>query len=210
MELVFDIVGAHAEPYAALPTLTLQLRIAETTGAHVHAVVLKGQIRIEPQRRRYTEAEQARLLDLFGEPHQWSESLHPFLWTHIAVAVPGFEGSTEVELPITCSYDFEIAAAKYFHGLENGEIPLVILFSGTAFVQSDQGVVASPVPWHKESQYRLPVSVWQSVVDLHFPNSGWLRVSRETLDALQAYKSRRALPTWDQAFELMLKEAGEE
>jgi hypothetical protein len=35
-------------------------------------------------------------------------------------------------------------------------------------------------------------------------------VSRETLDALARFKSDRALPTWDEAFEQLLKQAGEE
>jgi hypothetical protein len=47
-------------------------------------------------------------------------------------------------------------------------------------------------------------------MDLYFPNSGWLRVSRDTLDRLQQYKASRAVPTWDQAFELLLKHAGED
>ena len=47
-------------------------------------------------------------------------------------------------------------------------------------------------------------------MDLYFPNSGWLRLSRDSLDALQRFKANRALPTWDQAIERLLKEAGEE
>ena len=48
------------------------------------------------------------------------------------------------------------------------------------------------------------------MMDLYFPNTGWLRLRRETLDALQRYKSGRALLTWDETFELLLKEAGED
>jgi Family of unknown function (DUF6084) len=47
-------------------------------------------------------------------------------------------------------------------------------------------------------------------MDLYFPNSGWLRVRRDTLDELQRFKASRALPTWDQAFEQLLKAAGED
>jgi hypothetical protein len=47
-------------------------------------------------------------------------------------------------------------------------------------------------------------------MDRYFPNSAWLRVSRDTLDALTRFKARRALPTWEEAFEQLLKEAGEE
>jgi hypothetical protein len=37
-----------------------------------------------------------------------------------------------------------------------------------------------------------------------------VRLSRETLDALTRYKSARALRTWDETFEQLLKQAGEE
>jgi hypothetical protein len=53
----------------------------------------------------------------------------------------------------------------------------------------------------------MPVSVWQDVVDLHFPGSAWLRCRRETLDALAAFKAERALPTWDATLETLLAEA---
>ena len=38
---------------------------------------------------------------------------------------PASPASTEVDLPVTCTYDFEVAAAKYLHALDDGEIPLV-------------------------------------------------------------------------------------
>ena len=88
---------------------------------------------IEPQRRRYEPAEQARLVELFGDAPRWGETLRPFLWTHVGTVVTGFTATTEIDLPITCTYDFEVAAAKYLHGLDDGEIPLLLLFSGTVF-----------------------------------------------------------------------------
>ena len=54
----------------------------------------------------------------------------------------------------------------------------------------------------------LPVPVWRDLMDLYFPNSGWIRLRRDTIDALSRYKADRALPTWEDAFELLLKEAG--
>jgi hypothetical protein len=53
----------------------------------------------------------------------------------------------------------------------------------------------------------MPVSVWRSMMDLYFPNSSWIRIRRDTLDGLQRFRARRGLPTWDQAFEQLLKEA---
>jgi hypothetical protein len=212
--LAFDVIGARAEPHAAVPTLMLRLRVTEADAQRVHAVALRCQVMIEPQRRRYERAEQARLIELFGETPRWGDTLRPFLWTHIGTVLTGFDATTEVDLPLVCTYDFEVAAAKYLHGLESGEIPLLLLFSGTVFRGGEsgggKGFAASPVAWHEEASYRLPVAVWRDVMDRYFPNSGWMRVSRATLDALARFKADRALPTWDDAFEQLLKEAGEE
>jgi hypothetical protein len=209
-DLTFEVLDARAEPYAAVPTIMFRLRITEKSGAPVHAVALRCQIRIEPHLRRYNHDEEERLVEVFGEPPQWGQSLKPFLWTHVATTITGFDGSTEIDLPVTCTYDFEVAGTKFFHSLDDGEIPLVLLFSGTTFVRGDAGLSVAPVAWHEEASFRLPVAVWRDMMDLYFPNSGWLMVSRDTLDALTRFKAARALPTWDQVVEQLLKEAGEE
>jgi hypothetical protein len=208
--LAFEAVEARAEAHAAVPTIMLRMRVTETGGVTVHALALRCQIRIEPQRRRYQPEEEERLYELFGETPRWGDSLRPFLWTHVSTTISGFTGSHEFDLPIECSYDFEVAAAKYLHSLSGGEIPLVLLFSGSVFTRGDRGFAAEPVSWNLEASYRLPVAVWRGVMDLYFPNSGWLRVGRATLDRLQHFKASRAVPTWDQAFELLLKHAGED
>jgi hypothetical protein len=207
--LAFSVVDARAEPYAASPTLLFRLRVEESSGEAVHAIALRAQLRIEPQRRHYTPDEEDRLYEQFGPPPQWAESLRPFLWTHVGVMVPGFTGSTEFDLPVECTYDFEVTAARYLHALEGGEVPLVFLFSGTQFSHGQAGFNALPVAWDVEASYRLPVEVWRDLMDLYFPNSGWLRLHRDTLDALGSYKATRAVATWDQAIEKLLKEAGE-
>ena len=205
----FAVVDARSEPYAATPTIMVRLRITEASGGVVHALALRCQVRIEPQRRRYDQAEEERLYELFGETPQWGDSLRPFLWTHSSLTVPSFTGSTEVDLPLACTYDFEVAGARYLHSLGQGDIPLLLLFSGTAFTRSAAGVTAEPVSWNEEASYRLPVAVWRQTMDWYFPNSGWLRVGRDTLDALTRFKAERALPTWDMVVERLLKEAGE-
>ncbi len=207
-ELAIEVIDGRAEPYAAVPTLMLRLAITEPSGDPIHAIALRAQIQIEPQRRRYSKDEEARLLELFGEQPQWGESLRPFLWTHATTMLTGFTGRTEVDLPVTCSYDFEVAAAKYLHSLSDGEIPLAVLFSGTVFARRDGVVSVQPVAWHVEANYRLPVKVWRNLMDLYFPNSGWIRLRRESIDALTRYKAERAIPSWEDTFELLLKEAG--
>jgi hypothetical protein len=208
-DLVFDCVDGQADRYAAVPTLQLKLRISETTGAQVHAIALRCQIRIEPQRRRYSAEEADGLLELFGEPARWGDTLKPLQFATVSLMVPSFSGSTELDLPVPCTYDFEVAAAKYLHALGDGEVPLLLLFSGTVFTKGLGGFSVGQVPWHKEASYRLPVSVWREIMDRFFPGAGWIRVRRDTLDTLQRYKAVRALPTWDDALEALLKEAGE-
>jgi Family of unknown function (DUF6084) len=208
--LSFEVVGVRAEPHAAVPTIMFRLRVCESSGVSVHALALRCQIRIEPQRRRYSADEAVRLFEMFGDTPRWGDSMRPFLWTHTSMTLGSFSGSTDVDLPIECTYDFEVAAAKYLHSLSDGEIPLLFLFSGTIFTKGTTGFAAEPVAWDRESTFKLPVSVWQEVMDLYFPNSGWIRIQRDTLDSLQKFKSRRALPTWDMAFEQLLKQAGEE
>jgi hypothetical protein len=208
-DLVFDCVDGQPGRYAAVPTLQLRLRISETTGAQVHAIALRCQIRIEPQRRRYSAEEADGLLELFGEPSRWGDTLKPMQFATVSLMVPGFTGSIEVDLPVPCTYDFEVAAAKYLHALGDGEVPLLLLFSGTVFTKGVGGFSVAQVPWHKEATYRLPVSVWREIMDCFFPGSGWIRVRRDTMDALQRFKAVRALPTWDDALEALFKEAGE-
>ena len=204
----FQVIGARAEAYAAVPTLMLRLRITAADGTPVHALALRSQIMIEPTRRHYAGVEEARLTEIFGETPRWGDTLRPFLWTTVGMTVTGFSGSTEVDLPITCTYDFEIASTKYMHALENGEIPIVVLFSGTVFGKTSAGLSALPISWSEEASYRLPVAVWREMMDQYFPNTAWLRLSRDMLDSLQRYKVERTLRTWDETFELLLKEAG--
>jgi hypothetical protein len=211
--LRFACTGARAEPYAAGPSLLFDLRIDEDSGQRVHAVALRTQIRIEPRGRTYTPEEAAKLTDLFGEPSRWGETLNPLQLTMVASTVQGFDGTTTVALPVPLTYDLDIAATKYFHGLsdapdEDRGIPLLLLFSGSVFYAGPTGVQVGPVAWHEEANILLPVSVWRAAMDEHFPGGAWVRVRRETLDALAAYRSERVIPDWDETFERLLKEAG--
>jgi hypothetical protein len=205
--LRFACTGVRPEPYAFGPSLLLDLRIRVDPGQQVHTLALRTQIRIEPRRRRYTPSEAEKLTDIFGELPRWGETLNPLQLTEISTMVPGFTGETTVSIPVPLTYDIEIASTKYLHGLEDGDIPLLLLFSGTIFYRGPEGVQVGLVPWHEEATVRLPVSVWRATMDEHFPGSAWIRVRRETLDALSAYRSPRAIPNWDDTIERLLKEA---
>ena len=208
-ELAFDCTGARPEPYSVVPAMSLTLRISEASGQQVDAIALRCQIRIEPARRHYSSAEEERLNDLFGERQRWADTLKPLQFTTVSMMIPGFKGSMETEVAIPFSYDLEIGSARYFASLESGEIPLLMLFSGTIFAVVDGRMQVQPVPWSKEARYQLPASVWRDAIDAHFPNSAWIRMSRQTLDELQRFKSRQALPTWDATLAALLARAPE-
>jgi hypothetical protein len=200
-DLEFSVIESRADTYAAAPTLVLRLRIREKSGVRVDAILLRTQIRIAVQRRRYASEESVLLEELFGPPARYGETLKPMLWAHAAQIVPAFEIATEIDLPIPCSYDFEVAAHKYLASLKDGIVPLELLFSGMVFVDGPGGVTPEFVPWSCEARYGLPLGVWREAVDAHFPNSAWIRMRRDTFDELRRFKNATRLPTWDAALE---------
>jgi hypothetical protein len=209
-ELAFDCVGAQPERFAMAPSMSFKLRIAETTGQRVDAIALRCQIRIEPARRRYSDAEARRLNDLFGETQRWVDTLKPLQFTTVSVMVPGFTGSTDLDLPVPLSYDLEIGSTRYFAGLEAGEVPLLLLFSGTVFATVDGRLQVQQVPWSKEASCRLPVSVWREAIDVHFPDTAWIKMSVRTLDELSRFKTSQAIPTWDATVQALLARAADD
>jgi hypothetical protein len=203
-ELTFDCIDVRPLKYAASPTLAFKLRISELSGQPVHAMVLRVQIRIEPQRRRYADDESELLTHLFGERSRWGETLKPFQFTTISVTVPGFSGATEIDAEVPCTYDLEVAAGKYFHALSEGVVPMVLLFSGTVFGKGGPGFWVEQVPWHTQAECRMPVAVWDELMSRYFPNVAWIKLPLETVDALLKYKAQHAIPTWEAAMEQLL------
>jgi Family of unknown function (DUF6084) len=208
-EFSFACVGVRADGYAAGPTLVFRLRITASADARVHALALRCQLRIEPSRRGYQDSEAEGLGDLFGERSRWGSSMQPVQFAHVSLVVPGFTGETEIDLPVPCGYDLDVASTRYFHALENGEVPLLMLFSGTAFT-GPGGFHVEPVPWDREATFPLPVAVWREMIEQHYPGCGWLRLRRETMDALLAFRSRQALPSWEATIQALLDSAGGE
>ena len=205
-ELSFKVEEAASVPFAAVPTLAFKLRIVNANaGESIHTVALRCQIQIEATRRRYSEEEQRGMLDLFGEPERWSRTLRSLLWTHVSVVVPAFEDNTLTDLLIPCTFDFNIAATKYFAGLTNGDIPLRLMFSGTVFYAGEDGALqVSPISWEQEATFKLPQSVWREMMDSYYPNSAWLNLRRDVFERLFQYKTQNGIPTWEQALERML------
>lgn len=206
-ELAFDVVGAEPERYGASPTMLFKLRIAETSGDPIHTMVLRSQVQIDAQLRPYTDAEKARLGALFGDADRWGDTLRPFNWTHGSMMVQGFRNSTEVELGVPCTYDFDVAAAKYMDGLDEGVIPLSFLFSGTVISRGATGYAVTQIPWHKESTYPLPVETWRALMDTYFPGTAWIRLHKDTFDELVRRRASGGYTDWDSMFAELLGKA---
>ncbi len=211
-DLNFEVVGAEVPPFAAVPTLIFKLHIDNMhEEVRIQSIALQSQIRLAVTRRRYSPQEQARLLELFGEPQRWGETLRSMLWTHASTTVTRFSGSTIADLPVTCTYDFEVMSTKYFDALDNGDIPLNFLFSGTIFYENEEGLLRiGQISWSKEANYRLPVAVWKEMIARYYPNSAWIRLQKDVFDQLYHYKATHAIPTWEQVINRLLQESGEE
>lgn len=214
-DLDFRVEDAVPQRFAATPHLLFQVRIAENARGGqpptpIHSVILRCQVRIEPARRRYRASEEPRLLDLFGTPERWGQTMRSLLWTHVNASVPPFTGETAVELPVPCSFDLSLAATRYFHAVEDGDLPLCFLFSGTVFHEATDGELrVAQISWDREAAFRLPASTWRDLVDIYYPGTTWLNLRRDIFERFDQYRSRRGLPTPEAALERLLAAAGE-
>ena len=204
----FAVVDARTVRHAAAPMIMLDLRVREHSGREVYMIALTIQLMIEPARRSYDDATRERLVELFGAPERWAVTTRSLVWAQLDVLVPAFTGSTTVSVPISCSYDLELAAAKYLHSLPGGEVPLALHFNGTIYYPGDHGGLQMVlVPWNKSTDYRMPVSVWRETIEHYYPNTGWVALRCQTLEALAREKLKRGLPTLDACVGELLEEA---
>jgi hypothetical protein len=188
------------------PLLCFQLEVTNTPATQrVCSVMLQAQIQIETTRRTYAAGEKEKLVELFGEPERWGQTLRTRLWAHASTTLGAFTGSATATLAVTCTYDLNVGATKYFYALEGGAAPLLFLFSGTVFYAAEDGrLQADRVSWEKECAFRMPVKVWHSLMEHHYPNSAWLSLSRDTFDRLYAFKREAGLATWEQVIDRLL------
>ena len=205
-DLDFRVESVAPVPFAAAPLLSFRIAVTNAKSDEaIYSVELRAQIQLEVTRRTYSNQEQERLLDLFGAPERWGQTLRGMLWTNAGATVGPFRRSTTVEVQVPCTFDFNIAATKYFHGVETGEIPLCFLFSGMVFYdRGDAMPQVAPISWNKESRFRLPVETWRDMMEIYYPNSAWLCLRRDVFERLYQYKTRNGIPSWEAALERIL------
>jgi hypothetical protein len=206
-ELTFRVQGAEAERHSAAPQINLALRVERSGGGPVRSVLLDVQLQIAARRRPYSAGEQAGLGEIFGTPDRWGTTLRTLLWQRATLVVAPFDDATDVMLPVACSYDLEAVASNYLSALEDGEVPLELLFSGSVFYAGPGGMLQTArIAWDREAEYRLPVRVWREAMDRHFPGAAWLRLGRPTFDRLRAYKAEHGLRTLEDAIDRLIQE----
>lgn len=204
-DVSFNITDARSASSGMTPLMVFDLRIEnQPPDEYIQSILLQTQIRIESTRRRYSEAARERLVELFGPTEDWGRTLRDMLWTNESITVPAFTGGTNVELTVPCTFDMNIAAAKYFYGIDEGEIPLIFLFTGTVFYSSGGRILIQRISWESECRYRMPVERWRELMDEHYPNSAWIYLDRDVFDRLYAYKQRNGFTSWDAAFTKLL------
>jgi hypothetical protein len=210
--LQLAITGVEAIPHAAAPTLAFTLSVDDPSGLEIFMAGLSVQIQIEPAKRSYGAGERAKLTELFGDPQRWTTTARRMHWTSESVLLPAFTGATSTQIEVLCNYDVELAAAKYFHSVNGGEIPLAFHFNGSVYYAAEGGrLQIVQMPWDTTAEFTMPVSVWKEMIDSYYPYRGWVPVHRDTLDSLQRLKARLGAPTFDAAVtELLARESFDE
>lgn len=209
-ELDFAVLGVRPLEHAAVPTLAFRVSATRTGGGPVRSVTLKTAVRIDVARRRYDDVEPAALARLFGQPEQWATSMRPLTWAQLTTVVAPFESATEFDLALPCAQEHELAVTGYFEAVRGGVVPLGLLFSGTVFHSGADGRLrTAQISWNKDAEYEMPASLWHELVARYHGGSAWLRLTRETHDALSAYRSRHGLESWDRTVAALLGGAPE-
>jgi hypothetical protein len=205
-DLDFQVTGLEPDARGVTPLLNFVVEVTNSPAEEViQTVTLQAQIQIQAPRRTYNAQEKEKLSDIFGPPEQWGQTLRTQFWTHAQTVVRPFSGKTTSRLSVPCTFDLNVLAAKYFYALEDGDAPLLFLFSGTVFYQNAEGrLQIAQVSWNKECVFRLPVKTWRDIMDHHYPNTAWLTLQRDAFERLYAFRRVRGLMSWDETIDALL------
>lgn len=205
-DLDFKITGIEPARRGLAPLLHFILEVTNSPETEtIQTVMLQAQIQIQAPGRVYNADEKKKLKELFGAPEDWGQTLRTRLWTHANTIIPQFHGHTTTILAVPCTFDFNVAATKYFYALEEGDVPLLFLFSGTTFYTAPDGrLQIQKISWEKECSWRMPIARWQELMEYHYPDSAWIAMRRDVFDQLYEFKRREGLSSWDEVLERLL------
>lgn len=206
----FEVARVDHVERAATPTLRFHASVRDPSGRPIHTIALSVLITVEPAKRAYSDAERERLVELFGQPERWASTTGSFRWGQADVLVPRFRGETRFEIPIACTYDHEVAAAKYLAGLEDGSAPLRLHFNGSILYEAGDGrLQLAAIPWDCSVRFEMPISAWRRMIDAHYPFRRWIGLDPRTVERLARRRAERGLPTFDATVEELLDERGD-
>ena len=205
----FTVVGARPDEHAASPTVVFSLRVEEPSEREIYMIALSVRILVDPAGRGYDEEAREALSDLFGPAEQMAGSMQSMVWGQVAVLTPSFTGETTFDVPVPCTYDLEVATAKYFASLPDGVAPLDFHFNGTIYYSGeDDRLQIVHVPWSCTARYRMPIAVWRQAVAARFAQMGWIRLHEQTLARLRRRQAERGAPSFDALVAELLEEDG--
>jgi hypothetical protein len=207
----FEITGAAHVAFAAAPTMLFSALATEPSGIEIQSIALTVQVMIVPAQRGYDDETRTRLTELFGPPASWAPSTSGLAWARVAATVPSFSGSTAFGLEVPCTYDLEVAAAKYFYALRDGQVPLAFHFNGNVFYRAPASgeLQVTPISWSTSADYRMPIGAWRAMIAEHYPGGGWIRVGDRTLAGLNERRASRGLLSFDDCVTELLEVADE-
>ena len=209
-DLTFDCIGAQAERYAVMPTITL----SAADQRDQRAADRRDRAALPDPDRAVTAALHGRRGRAAARPLR----RHGALGRHAEAAcssrtsstmVTSFTGSTEVDSRSTSATTWRSATTGTSPSLESGEIPLLLLFSGTVFSIVDGRLQVQQVPWQQGSGLPAPGERLAGSDRRALPEQ---RVDHdEQADARRAaaLQDPRALPTWDATVTALLAEAAD-
>ncbi len=207
-DLKFQITGVEPTTRGLAPLLGFKVEVTNSPADEcIQAVLLSAQIQFQCPQRTYSGPEKEKLIELFGPPEMWGQSLRNRLWSQANTTVCAFRGKANGVLQVPCTFDLNIAATKYIYALEQGNVPLLFLFNGSVFYEAEGQLKVEPISWDSECVYQMPVSTWRSLMDQHYPNSAWFYLEREVFDRLYEFKRRGAFLNWEQTIDSLLQRA---
>ncbi len=163
--------GRAPDRYAAAPTLLFGCRSARTSGVRVHAMALRCQIRIEPQRRHYDPDEAGRLLDLFGDRARWGDTLKPLQFADGAARASGVHRHHR-DRSCRCPAPTTSRSPRRNTSTPCGTARSRCCCSSAApSSTAGRRDARRPDPVGPGDQRPLPVPAWRDMMDLNFPGS---------------------------------------
>jgi len=208
VDVGFSFRGASAVPHSASPLVALHIDVTANGSDRIDSMLLSAMVRIQASERPHSARERENLAELFGGPSSWARAAKSLLWAQVTTVVPGFTGTAGFDVLLPCSHDFTAAAAKYLHGLEGGDIPIVAQFSGSVFHRTGTGLEVARIPWDREASGKLSHALFHAVIDEHFPNATVLTLGRDVFQRLNRYRREQGLLRLDDAIERLLAERG--